>query len=924
MRALLDEVLEPAQAERTGSDLPDRYEDRGVLGVGGMGEVRRVWDSVLGREVAMKLVRPTVAVAAGGAARFVEEARATAALSHPGIVAVYDHGFAADGRPWFTMPIVRGDTVEERIHRVHLSRDVRSGFRRLVDILQRACAAVGYAHARGVVHLDLKPANLLVGEHGEVRVVDWGLFREAVHPTDDGDEDVGRTRIFGTPAFMAPEQARGERAKLGPRTDVYALGCILYQMVAGAPPFEGCSLTEVLERLQSGRVPELPTAGFALPPELAALLSSCLSPEPADRPADATAVGNALQRWLDGEDRRDRARTSREQAEALTTRLEALRERAVAARREADALIAGNEPWQPDTTREAWWAADDEASALEREVRATDRAIDEALEAALAHDPDDEAAHAAAAVRAQAAHVAAEAAGDVDAAAVAEHRLVRHVEGLPEAHPQRLRAARWLRGEGTVTVHSDPPGAEVVLHRYELVRRRLVPVPVRSLGQTPLDAVAIPAGRWLLTLRHPYRLPVRYPILLGREEHWHGVPPGEAAPLPVPLPAAGALGPDDCYVPPGWATVGGDPDAPGGLPLLRVWVDAFVIRRFPVTHREYLAFVNDLVARGDRAGAERMAPRGRGRAAGSWGDVLYAWQGDQYVLPVDAEGDRWQPDWPVINIDHVAAWAFARWEAARSGAPWRLPGELEWEKAARAGDGRIYPWGDHIDPSWCASRLAFRGAPEMEPVQARGLDESVFGVRAMAGGVIDWTADRLAERGNTPDGERVVVPDGRADGEAAWAERTANHMIVGRGGSVVHSRTPPGRRSASGPTRGRSPTTSACGSPARCEAQRGRCGGTGQLRSISCRTLRSPMASFTTCISHRSRCSSLRCTASSAYSAPGSSPASNRARSARSALVACSSAPPSRDRVVVCSISSSAIRPPSMASWRIVRALAAP
>ncbi|MEQ1507188.1 MAG: serine/threonine-protein kinase, partial [Myxococcota bacterium] len=202
----------PPEASPT---LPDRYEDRGLLGIGGMGEVRRVHDRVLGREVALKLVRADLSLRLDVVERFVAEARATAALAHPGIVPVHDHGFTPDGRPYFTMQEVRGETFAAGIRRVH-DEPGRSGLelRRLIDRLERAAEAVGYAHARGVVHRDLKPANLLVGEHGEVRVVDWGLFRP--DPTWDGPPAVA-VAIAGTPAYMAPEQARGDVEAIGVR-----------------------------------------------------------------------------------------------------------------------------------------------------------------------------------------------------------------------------------------------------------------------------------------------------------------------------------------------------------------------------------------------------------------------------------------------------------------------------------------------------------------------------------------------------------------------------------------------------------------------------------------------------------------------------------------------------------------------------------
>jgi serine/threonine protein kinase/formylglycine-generating enzyme required for sulfatase activity len=751
--------------------LPDRYEDRGLLGMGGMGEVRRVFDRVLQREVALKLVRRELALAPQANQRFVAEARATAALSHPGIVPVHDHGVTPEGRPYFTMQEVRGETFAARIEQLHTGPgDPRSAFRRLVDELSRAAEAVGYAHARGIVHRDLKPANLLVGEHGEVRVVDWGLFRP--DPSWDGPPAL-IAAIAGTPAYMAPEQARGELEHIDARTDVYALGCVLWEMLAGRPPFSGQPIFRLLERIAAGEAPMRPVPAMSGVEELCELAVRCTRPSREERPAEAQQFAQALRRWLDGESRRDRARAALAAAHHESLRLEALQQRAKEARAAAELLLAASEPWQPDTTREAWWAADDEATALERELREAERAIDDALEAALTHDPDDVELRAAAASRARRVQ--------------SELTLRRHAAALPEQHPERIRAQRWLSGEGALTLITAPCPARARLYRLEVVRRRLVPVFHSDLGQTPLRELVLPMGRWLVLLEAEGRHPVRYPVAIGREEHWHGVPPGESEPAAVWLPALGELGPNECYVPAGWCRIGGDPDAPLGLAGRRVWVDGLVMRRFAVTNQEWLDFVSALLAAGDEEGAERYAPRERGRTAGTWGTVLYGRADDgRFLLPTDRDGTVWRPDWPVVMVDHGAAWAYARWKAARSGLPWRLPGELEWEKAARGVDGRLFPWGDHADPAWCCSRLASSGAPQLEGVHERPTDESPYGVRGLAGLVVEWAADRFSVDGPAPDGGRVHPPDGRAESEAAWAGWTATWRVVGRGGSWLH------------------------------------------------------------------------------------------------------------------------------------------
>ena len=211
--------------------LPERYADRGLIGMGGMGEVRRVYDRVLDRMVAMKLVRAERAALPHARTRFTTEARGTARLAHPGIVPIYDQGITPDGRPYFTMQEIRGEDLSnliERLHRDSAAGQLPSGFRRLVDLLERAARAVAHAHALGVVHRDIKPSNMVIGEHGEVTVVDWGLVRAA---------GVEKGSIQGTPAYMAPEQARG--GAVDARSDVYGLGMVLWEICAGTHPFAG-------------------------------------------------------------------------------------------------------------------------------------------------------------------------------------------------------------------------------------------------------------------------------------------------------------------------------------------------------------------------------------------------------------------------------------------------------------------------------------------------------------------------------------------------------------------------------------------------------------------------------------------------------------------------------------------------------------
>jgi serine/threonine-protein kinase len=154
--------------------LPEPYQDLRQLGSGGFGEVRRVRDHKLGRVVAMKILHPDAAPTPAHRARFFAEIKLTAGLSHPGIVPVHDHGELPDGRLWFTMAEVRGRTLRAVLDEAAAAPDAHVRRRRLLDVLARVCETVAYAHSRGVIHRDLKPANIMVGEFGQVLVMDWG------------------------------------------------------------------------------------------------------------------------------------------------------------------------------------------------------------------------------------------------------------------------------------------------------------------------------------------------------------------------------------------------------------------------------------------------------------------------------------------------------------------------------------------------------------------------------------------------------------------------------------------------------------------------------------------------------------------------------------------------------------------------------
>ena len=284
------------------SPLPSRYQLRVRLGAGGMGEVWRARDSVLDRDVALKVIRPDLMGNRGMVARFLEEARATARLQHPGIIPVYDLGELADGRVFFTMKEIHGSTLAEVIGDVHAASPLerfapsRSGwtFTRLIDAFRRVCEAVAHAHAMGVVHRDLKPDNVMAGSHGEVLVLDWGIAGALT-----AEEATHRRVVTGTPAYMSPEQASGELWRVGARSDVYALGAVLYEVLWGIPPYVGADAREVLALVIAGPPNAEPAPTPRVPEELAVLAAWAMAREPDSRPADAAVqrTTSSVIRW---------------------------------------------------------------------------------------------------------------------------------------------------------------------------------------------------------------------------------------------------------------------------------------------------------------------------------------------------------------------------------------------------------------------------------------------------------------------------------------------------------------------------------------------------------------------------------------------------------------------------------------------------
>lgn len=312
----------PAVREHDG-----RYREIRTFAKGGMGRILLVHDTHIGRDVALKQLLPEIAAQAATrdgmptldmltvplVARFMQEARITGQLEHPGIVPVYEVGYRKDGSLYYTMRLVKGKSLDAEI----AARPRLEDRLRLLPHFLDLCHALAYAHSRGVIHRDIKPLNVLVGEFGETVVIDWGIakargvrdihagdLRGAVELMRVGDADAtvktAYGQAMGSPYYMPPEQAEGDPEKVDERSDVYALGAVLHAILTGLPPYNGLSVREFL-----GRVTQFPPRPVleverGAPRELAAVCARAMARRPEDRYASARELAEEIQRHLSG------------------------------------------------------------------------------------------------------------------------------------------------------------------------------------------------------------------------------------------------------------------------------------------------------------------------------------------------------------------------------------------------------------------------------------------------------------------------------------------------------------------------------------------------------------------------------------------------------------------------------------------------
>ncbi|MFO0953813.1 MAG: serine/threonine-protein kinase [Isosphaeraceae bacterium] len=286
---------------------------------GGLGRVYEAQDEELGRTVALKEIQPDKADRHDLRSRFVLEAEINGGLQHPGIVPVYSLGHYDDGKPFYAMRFVEGASLRDAVARHHEARPnpdpSTKEFRDLLNRFLDVCNAIGFAHSKGVLHRDLKPHNVMIGNYGEALIIDWGLAKATgkhdevssggrveetlVPPSGSAVEE---TRgVIGTPSYMSPEQAEGRVDELGPATDVYGLGAILYHVLTNQPPIMGGAVDEVIARVIKGEVVSPRTLNPNVPAALEAVCLKALARTPENRYPTARDLADDVERWMSDE-----------------------------------------------------------------------------------------------------------------------------------------------------------------------------------------------------------------------------------------------------------------------------------------------------------------------------------------------------------------------------------------------------------------------------------------------------------------------------------------------------------------------------------------------------------------------------------------------------------------------------------------------
>jgi eukaryotic-like serine/threonine-protein kinase len=733
-------MLDPGTDRLKAGALPDmignRYKKLSVLGKGGLGEVLACDDMVLQRTVAVKAPHQKGDVDSYSTKVILaREARIISCLEHPNIIPIYDAGTDPLRGPFYVMRQVTDTSLEMILHQRKTGEGNPFDYtlNRLLRYFLQVCNAVDYAHHRGVIHCDIKPANILLGDYGEVLLVDWGLAQSRNHPLGVRG---------GTLGYMAPEQMDPTIERLDWRTDVFALGAIIYEILCGVAAFEEARSSDITAiGKDPSRIYKLPLTPSArtqveIPREVEDICMQAIAIDRNQRLETVRELANAIDEWIEGSKQKERQRieadksadTGDELAERYHEFVESRPEKLIVFR----ALRADVSPYAPLDDKQDLWDAEDiirVTDALQvRTFHSAVSAYERALDAVPNHTRSRR---------------------GLARLYWAELQRARHRgESLEQiAYEQLLREVddgtftRELQRDGLLELTIGTHAGRVTFAKLVERQRRLVEGTTELIEERPQAHRSLPAGRYIVTSTigdGPGT--VSWPI---------SIEAGQLCRIAVEPPEVCRIGDGEVLIPGGPARLGGDPLANEADELVIADVPTFIVQRYPVTFGQWSVFVDEL-RRSDPALAALHTPKMR-------------------IDSIEIN----DPHVPVFGVSAESAEAYARWLSEKEGRAWRLPTEQEWEKAGRGTDGRIYPWGDHFDATFCKIRDSRPGSPVAEPIGAFEWDVSPYGVRDLAGGVGDWCIPD--PRRTAPREPREVVSRG-----GAWCDWAIDCRLASR------------------------------------------------------------------------------------------------------------------------------------------------
>lgn len=738
-----------------------RYRKVSILGKGGLGEVMACDDTVLQRTVAVKAGHQTGEVDQYSTKVILaREARIISCLEHPNIIPIYDAGVDSHRGPFYVMRQVTETSLEMILHQRRRGEGNPHDYtlNRLLRYFLQVCNAVDYAHHRGVIHCDIKPANILLGDYGEVLLVDWGLAQSRNHPLGVRG---------GTLGYMAPEQMDPLVQDLDWRTDVFALGAIIYEILCGVAAFEEARRSDLTavgrDPLTIYKMPPPPSARdnrIEIPREVEETCMKAIATNRDDRLATVRELADAIEEWIEGSKQKERQRIEADKSADAGDELAERYHEFVESRPEKmtvfRALRADVVPWASPEDKQDLWDAEDIIKVTDAlQVRTFHSAVS-AYERALDAVPNHTRARRGLARLYWSELQRARQRGDA-LDQIAYEQLLREVDDGT--------FVRELQRDGTLELKINEHAGRVVLSKLVEHERRLVEGPSEPIAERSFARRSLPAGRYIVTAQvgdGPGT--VSWPVSIDS---------GTLCRIEIDPPELCKIQYDnEVIIPGGRARLGGDPLSTESDELVVVELPTFVMQRCPVTFRDWFAFLDDLRRR-DEALVGRFVPR--------TAPARLTWHLRDGVWTFETELPRPGLDpmtLPVFGISAEAAEVYAKWLSEQQGLSWRLPTENEWEKAGRGTDGRIYPWGDHFDATFCKMRDSRPGPPCVEPVGTFEWDVSPYGVRDLAGGVADWCIPD--HRRTAPREPREVVARG-----GAWCDWAIDCRLTSRRRSLA-------------------------------------------------------------------------------------------------------------------------------------------